>query len=115
MGCGPAEQQPERPTERPAPATQDQADLLHPLTFGEKNGKRAVVGCTERIVEVPFVLRHLPYPFRGRVLDVGYLESEVIYQLASLGYETWGIDIRPPAAEFPGVHFIQGDVIKYPF
>jgi SAM-dependent methyltransferase len=49
------------------------------------------------------------------VLDVGYLESEIIYQLASLGFEAWGIDIRPAAAEFPGVRFIQGDVIKYPF
>jgi SAM-dependent methyltransferase len=94
---------------------QDQLDILHPLTFGEKNGRRVVVGCTERIVEIPFVHRHLPYPFRGRVLDVGYLESEMIYQLASLGFETWGIDIRPPAAEFPGIHFVQGDVVKYPF
>lgn len=102
------------PAVAPPPAS-SQLDLIHPLTFGRKDGRAAVVGCSERIVEVPFVHRHLPYPFRGRLLDVGYLESEVIYQAASLGFDTWGIDIRPPAAEFPGVHYIQGDVIQYAF
>ena len=92
-----------------------QLDLIHPLTFGKKDGRSAVVGCSERIVEVPFVHRHLPYPFRGRLLDVGYRESEIIYQMSSLGFDTWGIDIRPAAADFPGVHYVEGDVIKYPF
>lgn len=98
-----------------APSSEDQLDIIHPLAFGEKDGRPAVVGCSERIVEVPFVLRHLPYPFRGRLLDVGYLESEIIYQTTSLGFDTWGIDIRPAAADFPGAHYIQGDVIKYRF
>ncbi len=98
-----------------APATSDQLDIIHPLAFGLKGGRPAVVGCSERIVEIPFVHRHLSYPFRGRVLDVGYLESEIIYQVASLGFDTWGIDIRPAAAEYPGVHYVQGSVIDYPF
>jgi len=116
-GCSPAAQRPgsDRSRQKASPALEGQLDLLHPLTFGEKDGRRAVVGCTERIVEVPFVHRHLPYPFRGRLLDVGYLESEIIYQAASLGFETWGIDIRPAAAQFPGIHYVQGDVVKYPF
>ena len=58
--------------------------------------------------------RNLPYPFHGRVLDVGYRESEITYQLASLGFETWGIDIRPPVTNFPGVHCLQGDICRYP-
>jgi SAM-dependent methyltransferase len=116
-GCGPTAQKPAaaQPSEKASPQAQKPFDVLHPLTFGEKNGRLAVVDCTERIVEIPFMHRHLPNPFRGRVLDVGYLESEGIFQVASLGFDTWGIDIRPPAVAFPGVHFIQGDVIQYPF
>lgn len=97
------------------PQASDQLDLIHPLSFGVKDGRPAVTGCSERIVEVPFVHRNLPYPFRGRLLDVGYRESEIIYETASLGFETWGIDIRPPMAEYPGVQYVQGDIIKYPF
>lgn len=97
------------------PQASDQLDLIHPLSFGVKDGHPAVIGCSERIVEVPFVHRNLPYPFRGRLLDVGYRESEIIYETASLGFETWGIDIRPPLAEYPGVRYIEGDIIKYPF
>jgi len=93
----------------------DQLDLNHPMSFGTKDGRPALLGCSERIVEIPFVHRNLPYPFRGRLLDVGYRESEIIYEMASLGFDTWGIDIRPSVAEYPGVHYVQGDVIKYPF
>jgi SAM-dependent methyltransferase len=89
--------------------------ILHPLAFTLEDGQLTIGRCTERIVEVPFVLRNLTYPFRGRVLDVGYLESEVIFQLVSLGYETWGIDIRPQLLKFPGIHAVQGDVRQYPF
>jgi len=99
----------------PSPQANDQLDLIHPLSFGIKDGRPAVTGCSERIVEVPFVHRNLPYPFRGRLLDVGYRESEIIYETASLGFETWGIDIRPPLVEYPGVRYVEGDVIKYPF
>jgi SAM-dependent methyltransferase len=97
------------------PQANDQLDLIHPLSFGIKDGQPAVTGCSERIVEVPFVHRNLPYPFRGRLLDVGFRESEIIYEAASLGFETWGIDIRPHLVEYPGVRYVQGDVIKYPF
>ncbi len=97
------------------PQANNQLDLIHPLFFGIKEGRPAVLGCSERIVEVPFVHRNLPYPFRGRLLDVGYRESEIIYEAASLGFETWGIDIRPPLVEYPGVRYVHGDVIKYPF
>lgn len=93
----------------------DQLDMNHPMSFGMKDGRPALLGCSERIVEIPFVHRNLPYPFRGRLLDVGYRESEIIYEMASLGFDTWGIDIRPSVAEYPGVRYVQGDVIKYPF
>ncbi len=91
----------------------DQLDLNHPLRFAMIGGKPAMTFCSSRIVEVPFVHRNLPYPFHGRVLDVGYRESQIIYELASLGFETWGIDIRPPLPEFPSVKYIKGDVRTY--
>ena len=90
-------------------------EINYPLTLGFVAGKPAVVRCSERIIEVPFVHRNLPYPFRGRVLDVGCRESEVIFQLASLGYEAWGIDIRPALVSFPGVHYVEDDVCRHPF
>jgi SAM-dependent methyltransferase len=97
------------------PQASDQGDLNHALSFGVRDGRKIVTGCSERIVEIPFVHRNLPYPFRGRLLDVGYRESEITYETSSLGFETWGIDIRPPLAEYPGVKYILGDVIQYPF
>jgi SAM-dependent methyltransferase len=100
---------------RALPQASDQGDLIHALSFGVKDGRAIVASCSERIVEIPFVHRNLPYPFRGRLLDVGYRESEIIYEISSLGFETWGIDIRPPLAEFPGVRYVQGDIIRHPF
>lgn len=90
-------------------------EINYPLKLGLVSGKPAVVQCSERIVEVPFVHRNLPYPFHGRVLDVGCRESEVVFQLASLGYEAWGIDIRPALVTFPGIHYVQDDVCRHPF
>jgi len=88
----------------------DQLDLNHPLQFEIRDGHAQIAWCSERIVEVPFVLRNLPYPFRGKVLDVGYRESEIIYETASLGFETWGIDLRPPLVNYPGVRYVRGDI-----
>lgn len=90
-------------------------EINYPLEFGLVHGRPAVVKCSERIIEVPFVHRNLPYPFHGRVLDVGCRESEIIFQLASLGYEAWGIDIRPQLVSFPGIHYVEDDVCRHPF
>ena len=102
------------PAKSPPPAP-SQLDLNHPLAFGSKDGRPVVTMCTERIVEIPFVHHYLPHPFRGRLLDVGYRESEIVFEASSLGFETWGIDIRPPAVEFPGIHYVQGDITQYAF
>ncbi|HLW78641.1 MAG TPA: class I SAM-dependent methyltransferase [Terriglobia bacterium] len=90
-------------------------EINYPITFGFVNRQPAIVICSERIVELPFVHHNLPYPYRGRVLDVGCRESEVVFQLASLGYEAWGIDIRPALVSFPGVHYVEDDVCRHPF
>jgi len=108
----PVQSAPPKVAPPPAPS---QLDLNHPLAFGSKDGRPVVTICSERIVEIPFVHHYLPHSFRGRLLDVGYRESEIVFEASSLGFETWGIDIRPPAVEFPGIHYVQGDVTQYAF
>src|SRR5262245_31050363 len=54
---------------------------------------RGQVLLNERIVEYPVILRWMPD--RGTVLDVGCVTSRLPLQLASLGHEVWGIDVRP--------------------
>jgi SAM-dependent methyltransferase len=92
-----------------------QLDLNHPLRFAIWNGRPFIAECSERIVEIPFVHHYLPYPFRGRVLDVGSRESELSYELTALGFETWSIDIRPELTPYPALRYIQGDVRSYAF
>ncbi len=49
---------------------------------------------TERIVEYPFVFQQLSLPKGSRVLEVGCAYSLLSVQLASLGYEVYGIDLE---------------------
>ena len=62
----------------------------------------------ERMVEIPFVLQNLPKG--GKVLDVGCVESKLSLQLAMLGYETWGVDIRNYPFKHPNLTFRKGDI-----
>lgn len=90
-------------------------ELNMPLRFRLVNGHPVVAQCNERIVEIPFVHRALPSPFRGRVLDVGCRESQLCFEVSCLGFETWAIDIRPQPIRFPGVHYVQADICRDPF
>jgi SAM-dependent methyltransferase len=66
----------------------------------------------ERIVEYPMVFRLL-LP-RGRVLDVGCVSSRLPLQLASLGYEVHGVDLRPYPLSHPNFTFHQVDLLQPP-
>lgn len=90
-------------------------DLNLPYLYSVKDGRPVLALCNERIVEVPFVHRHLPYPFQGRVLDVGSRESQMSFELSSLGFETWALDIREVRAPFPGVNHLRADIRSTPF
>jgi 2-polyprenyl-3-methyl-5-hydroxy-6-metoxy-1,4-benzoquinol methylase len=63
----------------------------------------------ERTVEYPWVLTNMG--LRGsRILDIGCCETFFPILLANLGFEVWGIDIRPCNLKHPNFKFIQGDI-----
>jgi SAM-dependent methyltransferase len=69
----------------------------------------------ERVVEIPFVLRHLP-PARGTaVLDFGCSRSPLAISLASLGYAVTGIDLDPYPLRHPDLRFVRADFLDQPF
>ena len=63
----------------------------------------------ERIVEIPFVFRHLDLPPGAAVLEFGSVKSWVSLALASLGYRVTGVDLRPYRYSHPNMRFLQGD------
>lgn len=69
----------------------------------------------ERIVEYPFVFKHVTKLKEGRILDVGCYGSYLLTELASLGYEVYGIDIRQFPVQYPNVKFIKGNICKTKF
>ncbi|MEM7530721.1 MAG: DUF268 domain-containing protein [Chloroflexota bacterium] len=72
------------------------------------NGSRVV---NERIIEYPQVFRWIRE--QGRVLDIGCTTSRLPMQLASLGYETHGVDIRPYPFQHRNLNFHQVDILKW--
>lgn len=70
---------------------------------------------TERIVEYPFVLRHLDLPLGSTILDLGATGSALALQLANFGYRVIAADVRPypfthPKLEFQGGNFLQNSL-----
>ncbi len=71
-------------------------------------------GLSERVIEVPWVLKHLP-PGRIRLLDTGTANAPLAYQrlLCRLDAEIDGTDIVP--FELPGVRSTVADLRELPF
>ena len=65
----------------------------------------------ERIVEIPFVFRHLDVPVGSRVLDFGGTGSPLAIHIASLGYEVTIFDLRPYGFDHPNLHQVLGDFL----
>jgi SAM-dependent methyltransferase len=72
-------------------------------------GGRLVVN--ERIVEYPQILRWLRP--QGVILDIGCVSSRLPIQLASLGYQVHGVDVRPYRFTHPGFTFHQVDLFQW--
>lgn len=81
-------------------------EVLENLRFRLFRGKRLT---NERIVEYPMVFRLIRD--QGRVLDVGCVSSRLPLQLASLGYEVHGVDLRPYPMTHPGFSFHRIDLL----
>ena len=69
----------------------------------------------ERIVDYPFVHQNISLDGRGRILDVGCYGSKLALELASLGYETYGLDVLEYPISHPNFTFVPGDICKAPF
>lgn len=65
----------------------------------------------ERIVEIPFVFRHLDVPVGSQVLDFGGTGSPLAIHLASLGHDVTIFDLRPYGFEHPNLHQVIGDFL----
>jgi 2-polyprenyl-3-methyl-5-hydroxy-6-metoxy-1,4-benzoquinol methylase len=64
----------------------------------------------ERAVEYPWVLTNID-PRARYILDVGCCETFFPILLASLGFEVWGIDVRPCNLKHPNFKFIRGNIL----
>ena len=64
---------------------------------------------TERVVEIPFVFRHLDAPVGSHVLDFGGTGSANAIHAASLGYRVTVFDLRPYGFEHPNLDQVIGD------
>src|SRR5262249_872862 len=51
-------------------------------------------------------------PPRGRILDVGCSSSPLALQLACLGYQVTGVDVRGYPFTHPNLVFFQGDISR---
>lgn len=74
--------------------------------------KWSSIDINERVVEVPFIFQNLPKNIKSKILDVGCCETILPIQLASLGYKTTGIDVRPYELNHPNFSFIQADICQ---
>ena len=79
----------------------------------DKNGPK-VAGVTERILEPIFVHTHLPRP-PARLLDLGCSESTNALEMASLGFEVVGVDLRSLPLRHPNFTMIQANLANLPF
>lgn len=85
-------------------------EKLKPLELSSKLER-----VTERIVEYPFVFKHAIKLKQGRILDVGCHGSYLLTELASLGHEVYGIDIRQYPVQYPNVKFVKGNICETKF
>ncbi len=69
---------------------------------------------TERIVEHIFVHNRIPRP-PAKVLDMGCAESTTAIELASLGFEVVGVDLRRLPLDHPNFTMVEANLGHLPF
>ena len=88
--------------------------FIEKLTLGEVPCDQIPKVIPERIIEYPFVFQNLPRK-KARILDVGCYGSYLITELAALGHEVYGIDLRNYPVHYPNVKFVQGNILSTAF
>lgn len=72
--------------------------------------------CRERVLEYPWLYRCLnSLPDKARVLDIGCAESPLVFELASMGYDVIGLDLRDYPLTHPNLQFVIGNIFWLPF
>lgn len=71
----------------------------------------------ERVADYSFVHQNVGIGLngKGRILDVGCYVTKLVIELASLGYEVYGIDGREYPLKHPNFTFVQGDICRTSF
>ncbi len=77
-------------------------EFLRPLFLGQV--------ISERVVEYPFIFRQLTLPKGSRILEVGCCYSLLSVQLASLGFEVYGIDLEHYSYSHANLRTVVGDI-----
>ena len=68
----------------------------------------------DRLIELPYVHHHMDLDVTNKcVLEFGCTKSYLPIQLASLGYEVVGIDLRPYPFSHPNFVFFQKNILDY--
>jgi SAM-dependent methyltransferase len=84
-----------------------------PMWVQVQEGEARLVAVTERIVEHIFVHTRLPKP-PARVLDLGCAESTNSLEMASLGFDVVGVDLRPLPLRHPNFRMLLADIGNLP-
>jgi hypothetical protein len=85
-----------------------------PISLEYKPGDVDVSDANERVAEVPYAFRALAsLPPGARVLDVGATESTLAFSLASLGYRTTALDLRPYPLSHPGLDVVVARIEEW--
>ena len=72
--------------------------------------------CRERVLEYPWLYRCLhTLPEKARILDIGCAESSLVFELASMGYNVIGLDLRDYPLTHPNFKFVIGNIFWLPF
>ncbi len=91
------------------------ANLREALTRVWPRGVRRALQLTERIAEIPFVIRGLQLPPGSRILDVGSRWSPLPLFLAAMGYRVAAVDLAPFPIQRNGPDFVLADMRRPPF
>jgi hypothetical protein len=89
--------------------------VIEPLVRGRLPLESVGVGLSERVVEIPWVLRRLADLPAARILDIGTAFSPAVYQhlLVRLPQEVETADLA--RTDIPGLHSHVADVRRMPF
>jgi len=68
---------------------------------------------TERIIEYPFLFRHLNPLDNSNIVDVGAVESELSIKLATLGHKVTALDNRKYPHSHENLISLSVDLVKY--